>query len=241
MLRMNYFIATIRSQYQYMLSSPLLAEAINKFFNIALPVGGVVATPFIGVFLDNLSTASVLAVIVSLTTIIGMLNSLPFLWAGYATVVLFCLLRPLYYSAMSDYATKVFGFRTFGRVYGTIICLSGMVNFSQVAIDSLTLSSFGGNPLPVNVSLTAAGFVVGIVLVFFMWRKGKVDPEDIKRARARAGSILSTASSTWGTVSSVGNGYGAYGSIGREAERRPLLGTRALTAVPEREEEEAEV
>lgn len=235
MLRMNYFIATVRSQYEYMLSSPHLAEVINKFFDIALPVGGVFATPFIGVFLDNLSTASVLAIIVSLTTLIGVLNSLSFLWAGYATVVLFCLLRPLYYSAMSDYATKVFGFRTFGRVYGTIIYLSGMVNFSQVAIDSLTLSEFGGNPLPVNVFLTAAGFVVGVVLVLFVWRNGKFDPEEVKMAKT--GSILSTASNAWGTVSSVGNGYGAYGSIGREAERRPLLGNRMLTAVQEREEE----
>jgi len=42
-----------------------------------------------------------LAVIVALSTAIGVLNSVPFLWAAYWTVFLFVLLRPLYYSAMS--------------------------------------------------------------------------------------------------------------------------------------------
>jgi MFS family permease len=101
MLRMNYFIATIRSQYEYMLHSESEAEKINNFFDIALPIGGVICTPFIGIFLDNLSVPVTLATIVSLITVIGVLNSLPFVWAAYATVCLFVILRPLYYSAMS--------------------------------------------------------------------------------------------------------------------------------------------
>jgi hypothetical protein len=101
MLRMNYFIATLRSQYEYMLGSESLAARVNHFFDVALPVGGVVCTPFIGVFLDNLSVPMILAVIVALTTVIGIFNSLPFLWAAYITIFLFVILRPLYYSAMS--------------------------------------------------------------------------------------------------------------------------------------------
>jgi hypothetical protein len=38
MLRMNFFIATIKAQYEYMLSSPRLAKQINTFFDVALPV-----------------------------------------------------------------------------------------------------------------------------------------------------------------------------------------------------------
>lgn len=101
MLRMNYFIATIRSQYEYMLGSESLAATINHLFDVALPVGGVVCTPFIGLFLDNLSVPMVLAIIVSLSTAIGIFNSIPVLWAAYLTVLLFVILRPLYYSAMS--------------------------------------------------------------------------------------------------------------------------------------------
>lgn len=68
----------------------------------------------------------------------------------------------------SDYATKVFGFATFGRVYGTIICLSGLVNFSQYGLDALTHHTFDGNPIPINAFLASAGFVVGTVLVGFV-------------------------------------------------------------------------
>ncbi|GFF36231.1 protein FMP42 [Aspergillus lentulus] len=173
MLRMNYFIATIRAQYEFMLASDTLAEQINDFFDIALPVGGVFATPFIGLLLDHLSVPNMLTIIVILTTLIGALNSVPAAWAGYTTVTLFVLLRPLYYSAMSDYATKVFGFATFGRVYGTIICVSGLVNFSQYALDALTHGPFDGNPIPVNIFLATAGFVVGTVLVLYVQIAGK--------------------------------------------------------------------
>lgn len=171
MLRMNYFIASIRSQYEYMLGSESRAMDVNDFFDIALPVGGVICTPFLGLLLDNSSVPQTLAFIVTLTTIIGVLNSLPFLWAAYLTVGLFVVLRPLYYSAMSDYAVKVFGFATFGRVYGTIICLSGLVNFSQYGLDALTLGTFRGNPIPINIILAGVGFLNGSALVMFVLRE----------------------------------------------------------------------
>lgn len=99
--RQNYFIATIDTQYEYMLHSRALAKKVTGFFDVALPVGGVASTPFLGLLLDNISTTGVLGIIVSMTTLIGVFGSLPFLWAGYANVSLFVLLRPLYYSAMS--------------------------------------------------------------------------------------------------------------------------------------------
>ncbi|EAW13423.1 putative MFS transporter [Aspergillus clavatus NRRL 1] len=179
MLRMNYFIATIRAQYEFMLGSEDAAERINDFFDVALPLGGVLATPFIGLLLDHLSVPTMLTLIVLLTTLIGGLNSVPATWAAYTTVSLFVLLRPLYYSPMSpantlnlgksDYATKVFGFATFGRVYGSIICISGLVNFSQYALDALTHGPFAGNPIPINIFLAAAGFVVGMGLVLYVY------------------------------------------------------------------------
>jgi hypothetical protein len=101
MIRMNYFIATIRSQYEFMLGSVEEADKIGAFFDVALPVGGVLFTPAIGYLLDRLSVPAMLGLIVLFTTVIGVLNSIPAVWAGYMTVVLFVLLRPLYYSAMS--------------------------------------------------------------------------------------------------------------------------------------------
>ena len=101
MLRMNFFIATIKQQYNFMLGSARLARKVNNFFDVALPVGGVAATPFIGLLLDNVRTATMLTVLVSLITAVGIVGCLPYMWAGYLNVILFVLLRPLYYSAMS--------------------------------------------------------------------------------------------------------------------------------------------
>ncbi|KAH7401187.1 major facilitator superfamily domain-containing protein [Pyrenochaeta sp. MPI-SDFR-AT-0127] len=196
MVRMNYFIATIREQYIYMLNSVDLATKINEFFDWALPLGGVISTPFLGALLDNVSTPGVLLILVVVITMIGIVGSIPVLWAGYVNVILFVLLRPLYYSAMSDYATKVFGFATFGRVYGTIICFSGLVNLSQTGIDALTKGTFDGNPIPVNATLGVSAFVIGTALVTYVTvqvyrMRKRLDEEDaITITNTDVGSIM---------------------------------------------------
>ncbi|KAK6836982.1 photosystem II D2 [Apiospora arundinis] len=159
--------------YRYMLGSDDVAEAINHFFDIALPIGGIAATPFIGVLLNNMSVATMLLVLSGYIAVIGVLNCLPFVWAGYATVICFVLFRPLYYSAVSDYATKVFGFATFGRIYGMLTCLSGVVNFSQSGIDALTHGPLHGDPTPVNIFMGVLGSMIAVVLAAFVYIRSK--------------------------------------------------------------------
>lgn len=101
MLRMNYFIATIRAQYRHMLGSEDAAEVINSFFDIALPVGGIASTPLVGMMLNNMSVPSIFGVLTAFVAAIGVLNCLPYMWAGYATVVAFVIFRPFYYSGIS--------------------------------------------------------------------------------------------------------------------------------------------
>ena len=174
------------------------------FFDIALPIGGVASTPFLGMLLDNVSTAGVLGLITALVTAIGVFGSLPYLWAGFVNVTLFVLLRPLYYSAMSDYAAKVFGFATFGRVYGTIIALSGILNFSQVGIVALTKNNFHGNPIPVNVSLAVIGFLIGTAIVVFVAIQGRrarlrQEEEDNGETQSLMESFIEEDESEYGT------------------------------------------
>jgi hypothetical protein len=74
--------------------------------------------PIVGTLLDNFTTPTVIGVLVVVSTVIGILQLLPNLIAQYATVIVFAIYRPLYYTAVSDYCAKIFGFRTFGKVYG---------------------------------------------------------------------------------------------------------------------------
>ncbi|EFX01759.1 major facilitator superfamily transporter [Grosmannia clavigera kw1407] len=168
MTRINYFVATVRPQYEALLGSHEKAVAINNFFDMALPLGGILSIPFIGLFLDNNSTVLVLAVLVTTATTIGVFGLIPREWAAYVNICIFVLYRPFYYTAVSDYSAKVFGFRTFGTVYGAIICLAGLFNFSQSFLDYLFHQVFRGNPIPVNVILLSVALAVGLGLVTYV-------------------------------------------------------------------------
>ncbi|PLN86810.1 MFS general substrate transporter [Aspergillus taichungensis] len=175
MLRINYFVASIRQQYEYLLSSRAAARRLNETFDFLLPVGGLLSIPFIGAILDNSSTPFVLLLLVVTATTIGILGCIPHsLEASYANIILFVLYRPFYYTAVSDYAAKVFGFQTFGKVYGLIICLAGLGNFAQAGLDALTFKSFHRNPIPVNAVLTGITCGIGLALVSFVWWRAKI-------------------------------------------------------------------
>ncbi|KAJ5927603.1 hypothetical protein N7516_009376 [Penicillium verrucosum] len=150
MLRINYFVATLRLQYTYLLSAAEAAQ-INTTFDILLPVGGLISVPFIGTFLDTFHTRTVLFILVALATTIGVLGCIPHPSAAYGNIILFVVYRPFYYTAVSDYAAKVFGFATFGKV-------------------------LEGDPVPVNVGLTVLVAVVGGGLVGFVaYQTGVLD------------------------------------------------------------------
>ena len=101
MTRVNYFVATIRPQYEYLLGSVSKAISVNEFFDIALPLGGLCAVPFVGMLLDRTSTPTVLLFLTSGAVATGVLNLLRDTWAAYANVILFVLYRPFYYTAIS--------------------------------------------------------------------------------------------------------------------------------------------
>lgn len=62
------------------------------------------------------------------------------------------------------------------------------MNFSQYGLDALTHHEFDGNPIPINVALAVAGFIVGSALVIFVFWSAKhvrdqhrVDEEESER------------------------------------------------------------
>lgn len=210
MTRINYFVATIRTQYTELLHSIDKAIVVNDFFDLALPLGGVISIPFIGLVLDHTSTTFVLALLVAIATAIGVLGVLPEMWAAYTNIVLFVLYRPLYYTAVSDYSAKVFGFATFGKVYGLIICLAGLFNFSAQGLDALTHRRFGNDPVPVNVMLLSLAFAVGVVLVGFVWSRSRAMQRERLEVEAEGASeVLMPGADAEDTLREHGHrGYG---------------------------------
>ena len=124
MVRINYYIATVWPKARYLLGDED-GEKVNHIFDIALPLGGILSMPIVGTLLDNFTTTTVIGVLVLTSTVIGILQVTPALWAQYTTVLIFAIYRPLYYTSVSDYCAKIFGFRTFGKVYGAPPQLQG--------------------------------------------------------------------------------------------------------------------
>ncbi|KAK4910632.1 hypothetical protein LTR66_017417, partial [Elasticomyces elasticus] len=203
MARFNFFIATIWTQYKYMLQSSALASEVNSFFDLVLPLGGVATVPLIGLLLDNSSTVVILALIVLLSTVIGVLGAIPTSWVAYWNVLLFVVFRPLYYSAMSDYAAKVFGFATFGTVYGTIICLSGVAIFCQSGLQAIVHDVYYDDPGPMNCWLAGSGLIIGVCLIMYVDMRGRIVRQEHaiedERRSVRIGSRRPSRSSIFST------------------------------------------
>ena len=89
MTRINYFLATVRSQYKYLLHSDSAARTVNEVFDILLPLGGVLSIPFIGSILDRMSTPFTLAFLVASAILIGILGVIPHMGAAIANICLF--------------------------------------------------------------------------------------------------------------------------------------------------------
>jgi multisubunit Na+/H+ antiporter MnhC subunit len=105
----------------------------------------------------------------------------------------------------------VFGFATFGKVYGLIICLAGVLNFSQSALDAATHKTFKNDPVPINVILLSLALLVGLALVAFVWRKShKIQRENIEEEAEEAReTLMPDASGSQGV-----NGYGSMNGSG---------------------------
>lgn len=169
MLRLNYFVATVNSQYVYLFNSYDMANSLNKIFDVALPLGGVISIPFVGIFLDNFSTSVVLGALLAVSLLIGVLGVIKNSFAsGVINVLIFVAYRPFFYTSISDYCAKVFGFETFGTVYGSIMTVAGFVNFLQSVLDKLTHTTFKMNPIPLNLLLLGITVAIGGATVAYV-------------------------------------------------------------------------
>ncbi len=175
MLRLNYFVATVNSQYVYLFGSYPRAEKLNRVFDIALPLGGIVSIPVVGAILDHFSTGIVLSLLLAFSLLVGILGIIKFSFlAGLANVLLFVCFRPFFYTAVSDYCAKVFGFETFGTLYGAIMTIAGIFNITQSYLDKLTHTTFNMNPIPVNVFLIILTVISGGALVAYVFAQAKI-------------------------------------------------------------------
>lgn len=182
MLRLNYFMATVRSQEAYLLGSYEEANRIGGIFDVLLPLGGIAAIPFIGLVIDNIPTVQVLKIMCITSVSVGVLGLFHSFALNLLGILLLVVYRPFYYTVVSDYCSKVFGFETFGTVYGLLMSVSGVLNMLQTLIDILTHTVFKMNPTPINLILTTATAVLAALFIHFIQK-------EIKSRQLEAGEL----------------------------------------------------
>ncbi|KAK9367417.1 major facilitator superfamily domain-containing protein [Lipomyces kononenkoae] len=190
MLRLNYFVATIRAQYDFIFNNPDIARHINEVFDIALPIGGVITVPIAGYLLDSCSMAVTLGVLLLMGTAMGILGNFASIIAAYGNVGIFVIYRSLFYTTASDYSAKVFGFETFGKVYGLISTISGVFNFAQSAFDHLTHEVLDRDPRPVNIGLVILSSSIGSLWVWYVATQAKKMKRSALEAEALQAVVL---------------------------------------------------
>lgn len=174
-LRNNHIIASMLSQYQFLVADPTDREWLSYTFQASIPIGGAIAIPISNFTLDRASTTSVMILLTLVPMIFGTLQCLRnTLISAYVGIAMFTLCRPFLHFAVSDYAAQVFGFTSFPTVTGLISVISGLGSFLQVVLDILTHFSFRGNPIPVNVILTSASSLFSLMMAVFVWWESRL-------------------------------------------------------------------
>lgn len=169
MIRLNYFIATVKTQEEWLLRSTEGALRINSIFDVLLPSGGVLGIPLVGLILDGTESLHALYLLFATSIMVGVLGIIPKSFIlNLIGIILFVLFRPFFYTLVSDYSSKVFGFDTFGTVYGLLNCIGGAFNVLQSYLDKWTHTTFKMNPVPMNILLLIITVLSGGSLIIYV-------------------------------------------------------------------------
>lgn len=129
MVVLNFFIATMHTQ---LLSRPAAAPSLTFAFGAMLPAGGVIFIPVIGLILDNFGTDwGYVTLWWACTFYFGfwsLYQSSGIEVFAYLAFGFFAFCRPLFYTLGATFCGRLFGFETFGRLYGLLVTISGVMN-----------------------------------------------------------------------------------------------------------------
>eukprot|EP01124_Arcella_intermedia_P015444 TRINITY_DN21947_c0_g1_i3.p1 TRINITY_DN21947_c0_g1~~TRINITY_DN21947_c0_g1_i3.p1 ORF type:complete len:439 (+),score=65.52 TRINITY_DN21947_c0_g1_i3:43-1359(+) len=171
---MNMYLGTVKERLSFYANEEqvvFLVEALGAILPSVL-----VVSPFIGYFIDrfgykvsylfNHFLGVVWVILISVDT-------LPYLQIG--TFIIFTLLRALYWGNAMVYAVKLLGFTYFGKGWGLMVLIAGLLNLIPYFLLDLVLSTFKGNFLILNYVLIACWLLCFFFPIFLQTRWHRTD------------------------------------------------------------------
>lgn len=174
MLRLNSYVGSVFDQLKsiFLLNkSSGSTDLPLKVFGIMLPLGPFVAIPLITFLLHHLRMSMVYMILTLMIGAFDVITLVPNIDAQYAGWAIFVLVRSMIYAAANEYAARTFGFRTFGRIYGTMMFISGLCQLLQLLVNHLAIVVLKGDFFYLNLFMTILCFVVGVGFSYFLYRK----------------------------------------------------------------------
>ncbi|KAI9183797.1 hypothetical protein H9P43_002849 [Blastocladiella emersonii ATCC 22665] len=148
-LLLNFYMGSVNNQIQFLSADvygpgPAATTAYTYMlavWGVVLPVCSVVVAPFLGplVMLTGYHTMFITVSVVSIAA--GVLTMVPHLELQYVTMFLMSVLRPALWTVACNYIGKVFGFGSFGRLYGALLLLVGVANFVAYGLNTMSLGA----------------------------------------------------------------------------------------------------
>ncbi|PRP89295.1 MFS transporter [Planoprotostelium fungivorum] len=144
---------------------------LAEVFGFILPLGFLVG-PVVGVTLKYLPSYRGFFALTLLLTINAIIQFIPHLGVQVFNFCLFAILRAYYYALIADFTIEKFGFESFGKLFGLLQFIVGLVGISQSLFVSLTVTVFEGNWLPLNTfQLVTQILTLGYPLYLYLKEK----------------------------------------------------------------------
>ncbi|CAD7950040.1 unnamed protein product [Amoebophrya sp. A25] len=166
MVRLNFFIESVPLQMNEFSTSWEQADNRTHLFSIILPAAGIVGVPLIGFITDQCGMCASWATLWVLFLLFECFEE-----AGYELTAFFLIsfARPLLYTMIAVFSSRRFGFASFGKLYGAVMSIAGIVNSSQYYLHLLVLQKFDGDYIPVNRCLTGVQFLTVSLPLYLLW------------------------------------------------------------------------
>ncbi|KAJ3367150.1 hypothetical protein GGF32_000212 [Allomyces javanicus] len=169
-LLMNFYMQSINNQLLQFDMPKADYDTMILAWSIILPGCSVLVAPFLGSMLVRMPQHQLFFLVSAIAVITGILVQVPLEPLQYVTMVVVAMLRPTVWTVACNYIGKIFGFGSFGRLYGSLLLVVGVTNFCAYGLNLMSLKL--ANFWIANAILLALQFVALVFpFVLLRWQR----------------------------------------------------------------------
>mmetsp|Transcript_18852 Transcript_18852/g.20983 ORF Transcript_18852/g.20983 Transcript_18852/m.20983 type:complete len:491 (-) Transcript_18852:7-1479(-) len=160
-----------------------------ELFSILQPASFIFA-PLFALFNEKIHYRWHFTIVHLLFLIFSGLLFIPYEAPQYAAYVVFSTIRMYFFGVLANFISKVFGFRNFGRLYGVLGSINGIVSFLIYGVSALALNTFQGEFLVVNIIQVVCISLLSFFPIF-LFTAAHSKTMDPKYAGSKKGFVVS--------------------------------------------------